>query len=105
MRKPHFIIGIVCLALGALLGNLILQRPATQLDGHEAQSELKEKLQTLTDNDITEYYRLKNLEDKYKKADEILGKIVTLFLADLGIRVSKTTLKMASKSIAAATAE
>ncbi len=70
---------------------------APKLDGApktlDAQNDiqLKEKLQALTDSDIADYYRLKNLEDKYTKADEILGKIMTIFLTDLGLRVSKRT--------------
>lgn len=60
-----------------------------------ADSNLRGKLQALTDNDIAEYYRLKTMEERYKKADEILGKIMTIFLADLGIRVSEATLAQA----------
>src|SRR5262249_1302138 len=30
----------------------------------------------------------KNLEEKYKKADELVGKMILILLADLGIRVS-----------------
>lgn len=56
----------------------------TPLSTHSA----KEDLQTLLETEIADYYRLKSLEEKYKKSDEILGKIMTLLLVDLGLRAS-----------------
>jgi hypothetical protein len=43
-------------------------------------------LQTLIDHDYVDYLRLQKLEDQYKKSDEILGKIMQIFLADLSLR-------------------
>lgn len=40
-------------------------------------------------NDFEEYQSLKAEADKYKKAKEILGKIMTLFLVDIGLRTAK----------------
>ncbi len=37
--------------------------------------------------DFAEYQQLKTDAEKFKKADEILGKIMTIFLADLAMRV------------------
>lgn len=48
--------------------------------------ETSKKLQTVLDSDYADYQRLKTLEEKYKKADEILGKIMVIFLADLQLR-------------------
>ncbi len=48
---------------------------------------IKNELIELTQKDFLEYQNLKSLEDRYQKADEILGKIVTLFLADLGLKL------------------
>jgi hypothetical protein len=58
---------------------------------HELDDETKNKLQALTESEIADYYRLKTLEEKYKKADEILGKIMQIFLADLGLKISQQT--------------
>ena len=49
----------------------------------------KNKLQALTDEQITEYYTLKNDTERLKKADEILAKMMTIFLHDLGLRISR----------------
>lgn len=46
-------------------------------------------MQVIADADFAEYERLKTLEEKYNKADEILGKILQIFLADIGIRAKK----------------
>lgn len=53
------------------------------------------KLQELTENEIAEYYKLRTMEEKYAKADEILAKAVQIFVADLGLRASKQTLSQA----------
>lgn len=46
-------------------------------------SHAKVKLQELLDVEYADYQRLKTLEERYKKADEILGKVMVIFLADL----------------------
>jgi hypothetical protein len=48
-----------------------------------------DKLQNIADVDLEDYYRLKSMEERYAKADEILGKMMVIFLADLGLRVSQ----------------
>ncbi|MDG0815236.1 hypothetical protein [Bdellovibrio svalbardensis] len=52
------------------------------------EEKVKADLVELTKKDFEEYQNLKTMEDRYKKADEILGKIVTVFLADLGLKLS-----------------
>lgn len=37
--------------------------------------------------DLKEYTELKSLEEKYKKADEILGKVMLLFLANIKVKM------------------
>lgn len=64
----------------------------------ELKNKISTDLVTLTQKDFEEYQNLKSLEERYQKADEILGKIVTVFLADLGI-------KLAFKSTSAASLE
>ena len=60
----------------------------------------RQKLQNLSDVEIAEYFQLKTMEEKYRKADEILGKIVAIFLADLGLHVSDRTAKQARDVLA-----
>lgn len=55
---------------------------------NQVEEKLKSDLVELTQKDFEEYQNLKSLEDRYKKADEILGKIVSVFLADIGVRLS-----------------
>ncbi|WP_374031372.1 hypothetical protein [Bdellovibrio bacteriovorus] len=50
--------------------------------------QVKSELIALTQKDFEEYQNLKTLEERYKKADEILGKIVTVFLAELGVKLA-----------------
>ncbi|MEQ1875923.1 MAG: hypothetical protein ABL958_04700, partial [Bdellovibrionia bacterium] len=49
---------------------------------------LKSKFQSISEKDIDEYIKLKDMKTKYEKADEIFGKILSIFLLDLGMRVS-----------------
>ncbi len=49
---------------------------------------INQKVSGLTDSEISDYYKLKDQKEKYEKANEILSKIVLLFLADLGVKLS-----------------
>lgn len=49
--------------------------------------ELKEKLQGVTPDQIREYLRTQNADEKLKKADEILGKILQAMVATIGYRL------------------
>jgi hypothetical protein len=51
----------------------------------------RERLAHLAEHDLADYHRLRDLEEKYKKADELLGKIYLLLIADLGLRLSVST--------------
>jgi hypothetical protein len=62
----------------------------------------KEELIALTQKDFEEYQNLKTLEDRYQKADEILGKIMTVFLADLGMRLGYKPVGLAELDAACA---
>lgn len=59
----------------------------------------KEKLGQLVEIDVGEYLRLKESEEKYEKANEILGKAILLFLADLHLRISDDKVEFAKRSI------
>lgn len=59
---------------------------------------LKQKVQQIVDIDLAEYNRLKDREKQYLKAEEMLGKVMMIFLADLGIRVSKQDLSQLARA-------
>lgn len=89
VRETSVIIKIILfgagIAVGFALGHKRIEVPPP--DPAIAQLEaLKSKLQSISDADLADYGRLKTLEEKYKKADEILGKIMGVFIAELGLR-------------------
>ncbi len=49
----------------------------------------KESLISISKNEYLEYTQIKDLRQKYEKADELLGKVMLLFLADVGFRAQK----------------
>lgn len=57
-----------------------------------ATDKLSAQFRQLTENEISEYYELKTMEERYKKADEILAKIMTIFMAEFGLRLSDRAL-------------
>lgn len=97
MKPGHTIIlAIITTAIGLFIGyELGRSNPKPEMAPTcPAVSETtRQKFQNINDVDIAEYFRLKTMEEKYKKADEILGKILTIFLADLGLHTSQGTAK------------
>ena len=98
---------IVCLSLGLVVGYFGGQNnnseEITKLKDHldETQDELskaqsnsdrflkaQEKLKIFTEKQMEEYRALKDQKSKYLKAEEILGKMMVIFLADLSIHLS-----------------
>lgn len=59
--------------------------------------QLRDKLDHLNKVDFEEYLALKSQKDKYEKADEILGKMILIFLADLGFSISDDKMKLARR--------
>jgi hypothetical protein len=49
----------------------------------------KTKLEKFTESQMNEYHALLDQQEKYKKADEILSKVMLIFLADLGLHLSQ----------------
>lgn len=78
------VVALLCIGIGFFAG----RRFAPSTTPSPASGPDLTNLQSIAETDLAEYYRLKTLEERYKKADEILGKIVGIFLADLGLRVS-----------------
>lgn len=52
-------------------------------------TDTRDRLQQILDVDYADYQRLKTLEEKYKKADEILGKMMVILMADFQLHVSR----------------
>lgn len=50
-------------------------------------SSLNSEIEKMTHEELQEYIQLKDMKAKYEKADEILGKVILLFLANLGTKV------------------
>lgn len=55
------------------------------------ETDVQKKIRSLTEKEILEYYQLKSDSEKLKSADDILGKMVLLFLYDLGIKLQPAT--------------
>jgi hypothetical protein len=90
------LLALVALSTGYWLGHST--RPAAEekiVRVSELDGPTKEKLQALTENEIADYYRLKTMEEKFEKANEILGKVMQIFVADLGLKISQQTLNRA----------
>lgn len=64
----------------------------------QANQDDSQTLNVLTPEMIEDYYRLQSLEDKYKKADELLAKIIVAFLHDLGFKLSQEAQLLVEKS-------
>ncbi len=97
MKSNTALAVLVSLLAGAIIGySFKLSGNATSPSGSApiSTSDYDEgirKLQDLSENEIAEYYRLKTMEERYAKADELLGKMMTIFLADLGIKLTTDT--------------
>jgi hypothetical protein len=59
----------------------------------------KTKFASLSERELEDYHQLKSLRGRYEKADEILGKMVLILLADVGVRFSQRV-EMASRDAA-----
>lgn len=87
ITKLLFVILVLCGV--ALVSYKLGQRSvAVSYNAGQIEERVKNDLVALTRQDFEEYQNLKSLEERYKKADEILGKIVTVFLADLGLKLN-----------------
>ncbi len=63
-----------------------------------SESESPQALKVLTPEMIEDYYRLQSMEEKYKKADELLAKIIIALLQDLGMKISPEAQASAEKA-------
>ncbi|UXR64135.1 hypothetical protein EZJ49_13795 [Bdellovibrio bacteriovorus] len=87
--NTKWILAVITLAIVALGSYKAGQSSvAHSSNSEEIKNQIRDDLVTLTQKDFEEYQNLKSLEERYQKADEILGKIVTVFLADLGVKLA-----------------
>lgn len=86
--------------LGLTLGRYFLpvKQKALFLKDEKAQS-LKEGLLKLHAEDIKSYQLLEDAQEKYQKANEILGKVMLIFLANLGVEYTSQEQAVARKLI------
>lgn len=109
MTKKHLAAGVLMLLVGFSAGYASRSRSASSETASTAElqslqdeqrkfQKLKGELSALSAHDFEEYVRLKDLERKYKKADELIGKMILIFLADLGLRVSDEQARFAQVS-------
>lgn len=85
---------IFCLVVGAFSGYVLAPsrievREITKevLKSDPNLDELVKKLQDIENIDVEEYHRLKSDAEKFKKANEIYGKVMQLFLASLASKL------------------
>lgn len=106
-RSQLFILLGFCLFLGLGLGYL-LHQPDQLLNKEllktqelllsEQEQNLrydlaKKKIELFTEKQMIEYHHLIDQKEKYKKADDILSRVMLIFLADLGIHLSSKNKK------------
>ena len=61
---------------------------------------IKQKFEAIAHADYEDYLQLKSESEKAKKADEILGKIMAIFMADLGIHLKEKQVAQAASPAA-----
>ena len=105
MRSNASILLIVILILGGGGGYYLgLNRAGLSLsdsggaeDFKVKYENLQEKLQNFSDHDLADYLRLKDQQQNYQKADELLGKMMQLLLIDIVVKLSKSDLDKISQ--------
>lgn len=77
--------------------NILLE--SNQLELENKMHKLKSKMSLISTVDIKDYLELKDNRAKFEKANEILGKIMIIFLADLKLHFDKKILEPVSSSL------
>ncbi len=98
MKKYLFVF-----ALGAALSFLVTEHFVRselnkQSEIFQKAESVNNKIKLLSETEYQEYLNLKDSEEKYKKADELLGKVMVLFLADLGSRLANKPVSIDSNT-------
>lgn len=79
--------GVVGFAIAFMIGT-----PSKDQSSESVQQILDthSKLKSLSEHEYQDYLALKDDAEKYKKADELLGKVMVLFLADLSLKLQNS---------------
>lgn len=94
--STNMILLVVCSVMSFISARtLYLQSPSPSADDtYKLKYEnLQKKIQQIHDVDFEEYVQLKEQKEKYLKADEILGKIFLVFLAEAGLKLSQKNIQ------------
>ncbi len=59
---------------------------------------LKQKFASISEADLREYLKITKAEEKLRKADEMLSKMMQIFVADLGYKISQSELDQLGKA-------
>jgi regulatory protein YycI of two-component signal transduction system YycFG len=86
---------------GLLLINILLvtaffqqNSQITQLEKVvEEQTILKDSIISFTEKEFEQYLKLKDQKKRYQKADELFGKVMLLFLAELGLKIPEPKMR------------
>ncbi len=84
-----FIIGIIIGKYYFSKHEVVIQKETLAIQSADAQKldSISNAFFNLSQNEILEYTKLKDAKKKYEKADEILGKVILLFLANVQMRM------------------
>lgn len=97
---------VVSMAVGGLITWAVLKSDSVALQSTPANLDaIKAKFQQIHDEDFQDYLRLKEHRAKYEKANEILGKIMVLFLAELGLKMNSGDIEKIQEKLQIANAE
>jgi hypothetical protein len=82
----------ISFVLGFFIAGLLRQPenaklPTQEADNCDTLSAAKKNLVAISKTEYLEYTEIKDQKAKYEKADELLGKIMLLFLADIGFKL------------------
>lgn len=61
--------------------------------------EINSKIKSISQNEYQDYLKLKDSAEKYKMADELLGKVMVLFLADLSLNIKNASIASVDKTL------
>lgn len=80
---------LIIFAVGLVLGFGISQTFSKKEILQTSNDEKISALDQISKTDYQDYLRIKDADEKLKKADEILGKVMVLFLADLSLHIGQ----------------
>lgn len=76
------------------------KQPVVQTEDVFSSQKINSRIKSISQNEYHDYLKLKDSAEKYKMADELLGKVMVLFLADLSLSLKNTPSVSADVSLA-----